>query len=501
MKGCLQFIDKIKINSLANMDFNYKKAFEKKYILIILQRGKLYNFMVCITSLYSFYVDFTLYKNNNIDMLYKKTLLLMHIIILLLSIVYIIIFKSLENTEYYKFSFVAKAVIISDAFLAIFLAALISLNSQRYFGNIDVYIISLFAVALIIPIFPRIMFAIYIFNQTFFLFCLSFFHKNNDKLIINQLNSTIVAIVAFILFFIMYTYHATNFLNEERIKEDRLNLKKLFEMNPFPLVISRIKDGKILVVNHNAMIFYDITKEQFDTLNLKHLYRNASDLELVLERLERNGVVHDYVVEHKTFSGQNKWVIVNYELMDYFGEKAILSGISDITEIKRIENELIIHASKDILTGVLNRRVGMDIIKKKLERAKLEREGFSLCFADIDKLKVVNDKFGHKEGDFLITEVCKVIKEEIQTKDIIFRYGGDEFIILFEDKSEDEVNEICTTIKHSFVRFNKNKCKPYLINASLGVFTYEPEMNLNIEQIIELADKEMYKDKLEYNYK
>lgn len=54
--------------------------------------------------------------------------------------------------------------------------------------------------------------------------------------------------------------------------------------------------------------------------------------------------------------GQIKCAIVNYELIDYFGEKSILSGAADITEIKRLENELTVYASTDALTGVLNRR-------------------------------------------------------------------------------------------------------------------------------------------------
>lgn len=499
MRGYSKFIDKISIKSLFKTDFKNNKEFERKYILISLQRGRLFNWIVFIASFYSFYIDFIFYKNNNINILYRKTLIAIHIIAFIFSMIYIILFKLLESKERYRSSLIAKAAVISDIFLAIFLAAVTSLNSQRFSGNIDVYIITVLAVVLIIPIYPKAIFWIYSLNHTFFVIGLSFFCENKEKAIINQVNSTTTVIISFVLFFILYRHNVKNFLNDERIKEDKLTFQKLFEMNPFPLFISRLKDGKIQDANNKAMVFYNITKDQIDTLNHKDLYKNTTDLKLMLEMLEKNGQVHDYVIEHKTFSGQSKWVIANYELIDYFGEKSILSGIADITEIKRMENELTTHASIDALTGVLNRRVGMDIIKRKLER--LENDEFAICFVDIDKLKMVNDKFGHNEGDYLITEICKAIKGEIQTNDAIFRYGGDEFIILFDNKSEYEINKICGRIRDRFKDLNKNKCKPYFINASLGLFLYKSEMNLNIEQIIKLADKEMYKNKLENSRK
>lgn len=109
---------------------------------------------------------------------------------------------------------------------------------------------------------------------------------------------------------------------------------------------------------------------------------------------------------------------------------------------------------------------------------------------------MVNDKFGHLEGDSLITDVCKVIREEIKPNDTIFRYGGEEFIILFDDDCEYEINKTCCRIGERFEALNKNKHKPYPINASIGVFSHKPEMNLNLEQIIEIVDKDMYNNKL-----
>lgn len=495
IKTYLQFFYKIAKSLFLNMNFKNSLEFERKYIILSLQRGKLFKWVIFIISFYSFYLDFTLHKDNSVDIIYRQNLMNMHIIILILSLAYIVIYKLLENAEQYKFSYIAKGVIFSDMFLTILIASILSLNSQRFTGNIDAYIMIILAVALVVPIYPKWVLGIYCLNHIFFLIGLSYFCKNNTA-IIKQSNSTTTVVVALVLFLIMYRYNVKNFLNEEMLKEDKLTFIKLFEINPFPLLISRFEDGKIQYINHKAMLFYDIQKERVDALNHKHLYKSVSDLSVIYKMLEINGKVDDYVVEQKTLSGQIKCAIVNYELVDYFGEKSILSGVADITEIKRIENELKLHASTDVLTGVLNRRVGIDIIKRKFETAKHEKEEFNLCFFDIDNLKLVNDRFGHLEGDSLITDVCIVIREEIKPNDIIFRYGGDEFMILFDNKCEHEIKKTCCSIGERFEALNRDNHKPYFINASIGVCSHKPEMNLTLEQIIEMADKDMYNNKL-----
>ena len=256
------------------------------------------------------------------------------------------------------------------------------------------------------------------------------------------------------------------------------------------------EDGKILYANQRAMAFYEIRKEQYNDLYHRDLYKDASDMDIICKMLGIDGKVNDYVVEQKTLSGQAKRTIVNYELIDYFGEKSILSGVADIAEIKRMENELTIHASTDSLTGVLNRRIGMDLVRKRLETAKREKTGFQLCFFDMDNLKMVNDQFGHVEGDAFIVDVCRIVREELSPHDVIFRYGGDEFVVMFHASHKEEVEENCRRIAGRFEALNRDRYKPYHINASMGVFFYHPEMDLDIEQLIALVDRNMYEAKL-----
>lgn len=476
-----------------NTDFKNSREFEHKYLLLGLQRGKIFNWLIVVLSFYNFYLDFVLWNNSAIDHIYRRNLFIMHMIILLCSIIYL----GLNYLLHYKklqASLWAKALLLSEISITALVASYLSINSQRFNGNMNAYIMIVLVLALVVPLYPKWMLSIYTVNHIFFLAGLSYYCKDNS-ITVKQFNSTNTVLVAIVLFLVLYRYNITYFLNEEMLKEDKRTFIKLFEINPFPLIISRFEDGKILYANDKAIIFYEFPNEIPGSLSHEYLYKNHQDFNNIRSMLETDGKIVDYMAEQKTMQGQIKYVVVNYELIDYFGEKSILSGVADISEVKRIEQELSLYASTDPLTGVLNRRAGMELIRRRLEAARYRNEEFNLCFFDVDHLKMVNDTYGHLEGDALIAEVCKVIGGELHPNDIIFRYGGDEFIIFFDHNCEQEVRNTCGRIRQRFNVLNQHQSKPYRIDASLGIFSGTPDATLSLEQIIETADKDMYRDK------
>lgn len=478
-------------------DFKNSTEFKRKYTAVSLQRAKIFKWVTFAINGYSLYLDVLLHRAGTVDALYRQNLLAVHIAGLVLSLAYILVYVMIERSDQCRFSRVAKATIISDLFLTLSVAAFLSLNSHRYIANNDSYITVVLVTALVIPMYPKWVLGIYGVVHISFLIALSWFCKN-DTIPIELFNSTTTVLIAIVLFLTLYRYNVKNFLSEEMLKEDKSTFIKLFEISPFPLVISRFGDGKIQYINQRALQFYGAQKEQLEALHHRDFYKNASDLDVICKTLEVAGRVNNYEVEQKTVQGQTKHAIVSYELINYFGENSILSGVADIAEIRRMEKELTIYASTDMLTGVLNRRVGMDLLRKRFEAAKNKKEEFNLGFFDIDHLKMVNDTFGHLEGDSLIIDICKIIREEIENDDIMFRYGGDEFMVLFHNGQE-QVSEACSRIAERFEILNKNHYRPYPVNASMGVFSYKPEMDLSLEQMIETVDRNMYQNKSKGN--
>ncbi len=471
---------------------NIDKNLEKKSLILCLKRGKIISLLIFLTSFYSFYTDYILSKTPY-NALYKSTLFHIHIITFFLSFLYFILYIFSDKiSKSNKYTYI-KFVVISQIILSVFIANFTSLNSQRFSSNIIIYLFSIISISLLVPIYRGIVFFTFLVNQIIFLYAIPYFSENKALIYINRTNSTVVVVFAFTLFIILNNYNNKLYYKDIKIKEDKLTFRKLFDMNPFPLLVSSYSTGKILAINNKALMLYGMTSEQFKQMNYINLYKNISDVREVMKKINEAKSLNDYVAELSIPNGESKWAIINYELIEYFGEKAILSGISEITEIKKLEEKLILHASMDSLTGILNRGSGMKILNKKFEKCKKNSSNLTICFCDVDNLKFVNDKYGHKEGDFLISFICKIISEEINDNDMIFRYGGDEFIIIFENDNKEMV---CQKIKNRLKDMNNKRTKPYPISVSLGLFSFASDMNYDLNEIIKLSDKKMYTDKL-----
>ena len=105
----------------------------------------------------------------------------------------------------------------------------------------------------------------------------------------------------------------------------------------------------------------------------------------------------------------------------------------DITD-KKMQMELLqTQAERDDLTGLYNRRFGIRILTNEIEKAKENETSLFVCFVDLNKLKYVNDYFGHDYGDEMIKIFSDTVAGELRERDIFFRIGGDEFVIIFSN--------------------------------------------------------------------
>lgn len=167
----------------------------------------------------------------------------------------------------------------------------------------------------------------------------------------------------------------------------------------------------------------------------------------------------------------------------------------DITKRKQTEEELKIYATTDTMTGVLNRRTGLEILEQYFRLSKRKNQILTICYFDINNLKDTNDNYGHKEGDFMIITVVSVIKNNLRESDIVCRLGGDEFLVIFIDCPEKEAKKIVNRIDEEIDTFNDKELKPYKIIVSRGYAEYIPGEDITIHELISIADVEMYKNK------
>lgn len=168
---------------------------------------------------------------------------------------------------------------------------------------------------------------------------------------------------------------------------------------------------------------------------------------------------------------------------------------NEIAERKRLEEELKYHATTDTLTGIANRRAGMLFLEKQIQIAKRNKTELCVCFIDINNLKVVNDTYGHEEGDKLIRLSSEVMQESLRESEFICRLGGDEFLIIFPLCSIKSSLKIWKRVETELDEINKEKVKPYSISMSKGFAECGPENMRTPDEMISIADQEMYKNK------
>lgn len=165
--------------------------------------------------------------------------------------------------------------------------------------------------------------------------------------------------------------------------------------------------------------------------------------------------------------------------------------LRDISSFKRQEIESNIQARRDSLTGLYNRLGLLDFIHNDVEAKK--HNAYGILFADMDYFKLVNDCFGHSEGDKLLVRIADDLSNIIKEQGIVSRLGGDEFVILLTDPKDIQriQDEITKALIYDYVYQNKK----FTISVSVGKATWDCNSSSTFEEILKQADTSMYETK------
>lgn len=176
------------------------------------------------------------------------------------------------------------------------------------------------------------------------------------------------------------------------------------------------------------------------------------------------------------------------ELDDYQNKNR---EIKQQLERQRLEEERLRQKTVlDAMTGLYNRHHAEETIACLMEQKK----NFVLCFLDMDGLKLVNDQYGHDEGDRYILTVTEQIRSACRSsEDLLFRYGGDEFLILFEGIAVKKAEARAQSINAKLCSLTEEGAFPYLLSLSYGVV--ESTSYSDWRKLINFADQKMYAQK------
>jgi len=166
-----------------------------------------------------------------------------------------------------------------------------------------------------------------------------------------------------------------------------------------------------------------------------------------------------------------------------------LSSGEDITSKIEKEKNLYEAIYKDSLTGIYNRKKYDEIIDDMILLYEMKNHIFSLILLDIDFFKDINDTYGHDIGDYILVELSKVLVNNTRNSDILFRWGGEEFIVIIKSG----VNESYNLAEKLRNFISKSKFQSIKITASFGVA--QMEKNLTKKDLFTNVDKALYEAK------
>jgi len=274
---------------------------------------------------------------------------------------------------------------------------------------------------------------------------------------------------------------------EEKIIQIETKTSALEQGNLLLTTLVHYIPQQIFVVekeSHNILLSNDIASSEISTNPdyLEDIIRLVSEHEGFESAREL-----DITYEHNEIK---RYFIINRFSIEWQNADAEAYAINDVSETRREIADLETHAYRDALTGLYNRAFGM----MTLDLWMHERRKFVLVFVDLDKLKYVNDVFGHSEGDVYIIRSGDHIKSFCPDA-VVCRLGGDEFMMLATgfgfDDTYTKMNEISNNLRND----DYLKDKEYTYNMSFGIVAVGEDNRMSAGDILGAADSRMYEDK------
>ncbi len=274
---------------------------------------------------------------------------------------------------------------------------------------------------------------------------------------------------------------------QTRISEDRY--RNLVERASDTIVI--IQDYAVRFANSRVEELLGYTPEEIvGTEFLRHVY--YEDLPEVVKRYNRRMSGDDEARIYRTRlrhrDGHLVHVEINAGIVTFEDRPADMIIVRDVSERIESEERLRYLSMHDPLTGLYNRA----FFEEELRRLDVPRQlPLTVVIGDLNGLKMVNDAFGHGEGDRLLRFVADKLREHFRDEDVVARWGGDEYIVILPQTDRATAEKICERLQQAF---HGSDGSTIAVTISLGTATKEkPEED--IEGILRLAEQRMYRNK------
>lgn len=274
--------------------------------------------------------------------------------------------------------------------------------------------------------------------------------------------------------------------NQNEIYAEMLHIQKC------GVIASNAESGKILMMNDAALRLFGREKSDgvYSDIFDRIISDNKDEIRSELTRMNETLGSYDYEYAIERENGELTYIISRARTAVLAsGEKVMINSLMDITDKKKLEDELLVLSETDVLTGISNRRSG----EAKIEELIANGEKGMFCLLDIDKFKSINDNYGHTIGDKALIAVADCLKRSFRSSDITMRLGGDEFAsfaigIGSEAQGSECINRFFAEVK----KINIPEIGKDGISVSLGAVLFDGVNDAEFDKIYAMADSAMY---------
>jgi len=257
-------------------------------------------------------------------------------------------------------------------------------------------------------------------------------------------------------------------------------------------ILEQVQVGLTLVDHEGKIIYFNSLAGKLLAWNKENTENNSvlgcHPPELREKVLDKLNKIKGVPVWHRILKIRDRYIENVYSPINVPGHiKGVMIVTRDVTEREEMNSQIRKNAVTDSLTGLYNRKHFNDMHKDLLEQSK----SFGIIMLDVNGLKYVNDKCGHESGDKLLVQAAGTISRCVRETDYVFRFGGDEFVVLVPGGSIRDLHVIWARIK-ARNQYISPDC-PVGLNLSAGCCS-SVETD-NPWEVLNYADEAMYKDK------